>query len=440
MLTQIHQGVDVDDVREQTGWELKVASELQTTEPADGGGARGAAGAARPVSAAYVLDAVRTPFGRYGGALAKVRPDDLAAHVVKALLDRSPDLDPGASTRSCSATPTRPARTTATSRGWPGCSTACRPAFPGSTVNRLCGSSLEAAMQASRTIETGEASIVLVGGVESMSRAPWILLKPERAFPSQQQELYSSTLGWRMVNPNMPEQWTISLGASAEKLAGIYDISREAQDEFALRSHQNAQAAWDSGFYGEWVVPVPDTELERDENIRPDTSLEKLAKLKPAFVKDGTVTAGNSSPLNDGAGAALLADEKGAEAVGREPLARIVSRGAAAVDPDVFGIAPVKAANIALERAGITWEDVAVVELNEAFASQCLADIGEWKGLDPDKVNPNGGAIALGHPLGASGVRILGSLAHELRRRGGGYGVAALCIGVGQGLAVVLEA
>jgi acetyl-CoA acetyltransferase family protein len=237
----------------------------------------------------------------------------------------------------------------------------------------------------------------------------------------------------------MPGQWTISLGESAEKLAGIYRVSREDQDAFALRSHQRAQAAWDSGFYGEWVVPVPGSELDRDENIRPDTSLEKLAKLKPAFVPDGTVTAGNSSPLNDGAGAALLASEEGARAAGRDPIARIVSRGAAAVDPDVFGIAPVRAAQIALERAGITWEDVAVVELNEAFASQCLADIGEWEGLDPDKVNPNGGAIALGHPLGASGVRILGSLAHELRRRGGGYGVAALCIGVGQGLAVVLE-
>jgi acetyl-CoA acetyltransferase family protein len=188
------------------------------------------------------------------------------------------------------------------------------------------------------------------------------------------------------------------------------------------------------------VIPVPATELERDENIRPDTSLEKLAKLKPAFAGDGTVTAGNSSPLNDGAGAALLTSEKGAEALGREPLARVVSRGAAAVDPDVFGIAPVEAANRALERAGITWQDIEVVELNEAFASQCLADIGQWKELDPDKVNPNGGAIALGHPLGASGVRILGGLAHELKRRGGGYGVAALCIGVGQGLAMVLEA
>jgi acetyl-CoA acetyltransferase family protein len=392
------------------------------------------------VSAAYVIDAVRAPFGRYGGALAKVRPDDLGAHVVRALLDRSPSLEPErvdevmfGDANQAGEDNRNVGRMAWLLNGLP-------TSVPASTINRLCGSSLDAAMQASREIETGEADVVLVGGVESMSRAPWIVLKPERAFPAQQQELYSSTLGWRMINPNMPEQWTISLGASAEKLAGIYKVSREDQDEFALRSHLRAQAGWDSGFYGEWVVPVPGTELDRDENIRPDTSLEKLAKLKSAFVADGTVTAGNSSPLNDGAGAALLASEEGARIAGREPMARIVSRGAAGVDPDVFGIAPVRAAEIALERAGIGWDDVAVVELNEAFASQCLADIGEWKGLDPDKVNPNGGAIALGHPLGASGVRILGTLAHELRRRGGGYGVAALCIGVGQGLAVVLQA
>jgi len=265
-------------------------------------------------------------------------------------------------------------------------------------------------------------------------------LKTERPFARDHQQLYSTTLGWRMVNPKMPEQWTISLGASAEKLAGMYEISREAQDQFALRSHQRAVAAWEKGFYQRWVVPVPDTDLERDENMRADTTLERLAKLKPAFVEGGTVTAGNSSPLNDGAAAALLADEEAADATGSEPLARIVSRGVAAVDPDIFGIAPVEAANTALRRARITWEDVAVVELNEAFASQCLADIGEWRGLDRERVNPNGGAIALGHPLGASGLRVLGGLAHELKRRGGGFGVAALCIGVGQGLAVVLEA
>jgi acetyl-CoA acetyltransferase family protein len=311
---------------------------------------------------------------------------------------------------------------------------------PATTVNRLCGSSLEAAMQASRMIECGDASTVLVGGVESMSRAPWVMLKPERGFPRGHEQLYSTTLGWRMVNPQMPEQWTISLGESAEKLAGMYSISREAQDAFALRSHQRAVAGWDGGFYPEWVVPVPGTDLERDENIRPDTTLEKLAKLKPAFVADGTVTAGNSSPLNDGAGAMLITDEAGAAAAGREPLARIAGRGVAGVDPDVFGIGPVEAANRALAGAGIGWGDVSVVELNEAFAAQCLSDLAEWKELDPDRVNPNGGAIALGHPLGASGVRVLGSLAHELRRRGGGSGLASLCIGVGQGLAVVLEA
>jgi acetyl-CoA acetyltransferase family protein len=392
------------------------------------------------VSAAYLLDAVRSPFGRYGGGLSHLRPDDLGAHGVRALLERSPALDPAqvddvlfGDANQAGEDNRNVARMAWLLGGLP-------TSVPGATINRLCGSSLDAAMQASRMIEGGDASIVLVGGVESMSRAPWIMLKTERPFPREHQQLHSSTLGWRMVNPEMPEQWTISLGASAEKLAGIYGVTREAQDEFALRSHQRAFAAWENGFYEHWVVPVSGSELARDENIRPDTTLEKLLKLKSAFAEGGTVTAGNSSPLNDGAGAVLLADEAGAQAAGREPLARIVSRGAAAVDPDVFGIAPVQAAETALARAGITWEDVAVVELNEAFASQCLADIGEWKGLDPEKVNPNGGAIALGHPLGASGVRILGGLAHELARRGGGFGVAALCIGVGQGLAVVLEA
>ena len=389
---------------------------------------------------AYIVDAIRTPFGRYGGGLSSVRPDDLAAHAVRALLDRLPSLDTEriddvlfGDANQAGEDNRNVARMAALLAGLP-------TSVPGATINRLCGSSLDAAMQASRMIESGDAATVLVGGVESMSRAPWVMLKPERAFPRGHEQLNSTTLGWRMVNPEMPEQWTISLGESAEKLAGIYEISREAQDAFALRSHQRAAAAWDNGFYAEWVSPVPGTELDRDETVRADTTAEKLAKLKPAFVKDGTVTAGNSSPLNDGAGAMLITDEAGAAAVGREPLARIVARGAAGADPDVFGIAPVEAANRALARAGIGWGDVAVVELNEAFASQCLADLSQWDGLDPENVNPNGGAIALGHPLGASGVRILGSLAHELKRRGGGYGVAALCIGVGQGLAVVVEA
>jgi acetyl-CoA acetyltransferase family protein len=389
---------------------------------------------------AYLLDAIRTPFGRHGGALAGVRPDDLAAHVVGALRARSPELDPATiddvvfgCANGAGEDNRNVARMAVLLAGLP-------TSVPGSTVNRLCGSSLDAAMQASRAIETGDASLVLVGGVESMSRAPWVLLKPERGYPRGHETLYSTTLGWRMVNPRMPDQWTISLGESAEKLAHMYAIPREAQDEFAVRSHLRAHAAWESGFYADHVVPVPGAELERDEGIRPDSSVEKLARLKPAFVADGTVTAGNASPLNDGAGALLLADEEGARRAGREPIARIAGRGTHAVDPDVFGIAPVEAANKALARAGIGWGDVAVVELNEAFASQSLACLADWKELDPDRVNPNGGAIAIGHPLGASGVRILGTLAHELRRRGGGYGVAAICIGVGQGLAVVLEA
>ncbi len=280
---------------------------------------------------------------------------------------------------------------------------------------------------------------MVAGGVESMSRAPWVLLKPERAFPAGHEQLWSTTLGWRMVNPEMPGEWTISLGESAEKLADIYEISRDAQDEFALRSHTLAAAAWDEGRFPE-VVPVPGVDLERDEGIRPDSSLEKLGKLKPAFVKDGTVTAGNSSPLNDGASMLLLGSEAAGERIGSDPLARIVSRGVHGVDPDVFGIAPVEAANKALAKAGIGWEDVDAVELNEAFASQSLACLKGWPELDPDKVNMSGGAIALGHPLGASGGRVVGRVIQELKQRGGRYGVASLCIGVGQGLALVVDA
>jgi acetyl-CoA acetyltransferase family protein len=302
---------------------------------------------------------------------------------------------------------------------------------PGTTVNRLCGSSLDAAMQASRAIETGDADVILVGGVESMSRAPWVVQKPEKGFPAGPQTMHSTTLGWRMVNPEMPDRWTISLGESTEKLAGLHNVGREAQDAFALRSHTLADQAWNDGFYDGWVIPV--NELERDEGIRADSSLEKLAKLKPAFVKDGTVTAGNASPLNDGAAAVLL----GKEGLG-EPLGRIAGRGTHAVDPDIFGIGPVEAANRALRRAGLSWDDVDLVELNEAFAAQSLACVNEWP-IDPEKVNAFGGAIAIGHPLGASGARILGTLVHGLRRTGGRYGVAAICIGVGQGLAVVVE-
>ncbi|TWE22697.1 acetyl-CoA acetyltransferase family protein [Prauserella muralis] len=386
-----------------------------------------------------MLDAVRTPFGRYGGALSGVRPDDLAAHMLRELAARG-DVDPAGvdevvlgDANGAGEDNRNVARMAALLAGWP-------TSVPGSTVNRLCGSGLDAVMQASRLIAVGDASVAVAGGVESMSRAPWVLPKPGKAFPNGHETMYSTTLGWRMVNPRMPEQWTVSLGESTELLAERYGIGREQQDEFALRSHRNAARAWDEGFYDSHVVPVPGTELERDEGIRADSSMEKLAKLKPAFRPQGTVTAGNSSPLNDGASAVLLADSAGAERVGATPLARIAGRGAAGVDPDVFGIGPVRAAEIALQRAGIGWEDLAAVELNEAFAAQSLACLADWPKLDPEIVNVNGGAIAIGHPLGASGGRILGALAHELRRRGGGWGLAAICIGVGQGLAVVLEA
>jgi acetyl-CoA acetyltransferase family protein len=391
------------------------------------------------VSAAYVYDAVRTPFGRHGGALAGVRPDDLAAHSVRELVARAPALDPQriddvlfGNANGAGEDNRNVARVAVLLAGLP-------TGVPGTTINRLCGSSLDAAMQASRAIETGDASLTIVGGVESMSRAPWVMLKPDRGFPRGDAAMHSTTLGWRMVNEQMPEQWTISLGEATEKLAGQYRIAREAQDEFAVRSHRLTAKAWDDGFYDDWVVPIPDTDLARDEGIRPDSTVETLAKLKPAFTAGGTVTAGNASPLNDGAGAMFLGDEAAAELLGLEPIARVAGRGVSAVDPDVFGIGPVEAANRALQRAGIGWDDVDVVELNEAFAAQSLACLADW-GINPERVNPNGGAIAIGHPLGASGVRILGGLAHELRRRGGGYGVAALCIGVGQGLAVVLHA
>jgi acetyl-CoA acyltransferase len=387
---------------------------------------------------AFVYEAVRTPFGRLGGALAGVRPDDLAAHALRALLERAGVSDPAAiddvilgDANGAGEDNRDVARMAVLLAGLP-------TSVTGVSVNRLCGSSLEAAIQATRAVRCGDASLVVAGGVESMSRAPWVLPKPARAYPVASETLHSTTLGWRMVNPRMPEQWTISLGASAERLAEIHDISREAQDAFALRSHRLAAKAWDEGVMGE-VVALPGVELARDEGIRSDTTLEALAKLAPAFLEGGTVTAGNSSPLSDGASMTLIGDRHAGELLGREPLARIVSMGAAGVDPDVFGIAPVPAAKAAMERAGIGWDEIAAVELNEAFASQSLACLSLWPRLDPELVNMRGGAIAIGHPLGASGTRILGRLAHELHARGGGYGLAAICIGVGQGLAMILE-
>jgi acetyl-CoA acetyltransferase family protein len=388
----------------------------------------------------YVLDAVRTPIGRYGGGLAHVRPDDLAAHAVAALVGRSPELDPAriddvllGDANGAGEDNRDVARMAVLLAGLP-------PTVPAATVNRLCGSGLEAVIGGARAIAVGDASLVVAGGVESMSRAPWVLTKPGKGYPRGHETLHSTTLGWRMVNPRMPKQWTVALGEGAEILADRYAISREAQDAFALASHRKADEAWSKDLFADEIVAVPDADIARDESIRASTSMEALAGLKPVFRPDGTVTAGNASPLNDGAAALLLGDRAGAEAAGRTPLARIVSRAVAAVEPQLFGIGPVEAAREALRRAGIGWGDLDVVELNEAFAAQSLACLAEWPDLDPAIVNPQGGAIALGHPLGCSGARILGSLAWQLHRRGGGLGLAAICIGVGQGLAVVLEA
>lgn len=388
------------------------------------------------MTASFVYDAIRTPFGRHGKALAGVRPDDLAAHTIEALLARHPGLDPAAiddlilgDANQAGEDNRDVARFAAILAGLP-------TSVTGVTVNRLCGSSVESVIQASRAIEAGDADLVLAGGVESMSRAPWVMLKPDRPYATSSETMWTTTIGWRMTNKRIREDWTVSNGETAELLAERFGISRDEQDAFAVRSHQLAAAAWDAGLYPE-VIPVPGTDLVRDEGIRPDASAASMATLKPAFRTEGSVTAGNSSPINDGASMLFIGGEK--TALDAEPLARITGRAAFGNNPNEFGIAPVEAANRALARAGKTWADVDVVELNEAFAVQSLACIKLWPELDPEKVNIHGGAIAIGHPLGASGGRIIGHLAHELKRRGGGVGVAAICIGVGQGLAVVLE-
>jgi acetyl-CoA acetyltransferase family protein len=364
----------------------------------------------------------------------------MAGHVLGSLLGRSATLDPAVIddvvlglSNGAGEDNRNVARMAVLLAGLP-------TSVPGTTVNRLCGSGLEAVVQATRAVETGDAAVVVAGGVESMSRAPWVLCKPERGYPRGHETLHSTTLGWRMVNPAMDPRWTIPLGESAEILADRYGITREAQDEFALRSHRLAALAWDAGRFADEVVAYPGAPIDRDESVRSETSLEKLASLKPAFRSGGTVTAGNSSPLNDAAGALLIGTESAAPQIGRDPLARFVARGIHAVDPDIFGIAPVQAAEMALARAGISWSDLAAVELNEAFAAQTLACLQCWPELDPEIVNVNGGAIAIGHPIACSGARIVGSLARELRRCGGRYGLASICIGVGQALAVVLEA
>lgn len=385
---------------------------------------------------AFIYDYVRTPFGRYGKAHAEIRPDDLAAFTVKSLVERNPNLNPAAiedvilgDANGAGEDNRNVGRMAAILAGLP-------TKVAGLTVNRLCGSGLEAVMQASRQVELGDADIVIAGGVESMSRAPWVLLKPESGFPSASATLHSSTLGWRMVNPEMDPKWTVSLGETAEILADMFNISRESQDAFAARSHGLADAAWSRGDFDNQIVFPTQSKLRRDESIRPETSAATLAGLKPAFREAGSVTAGNSSPLSDGAAAILIGHES--SELG-EPIARIVSRATAANDPNIFGIAPVIAAEKALDRAGLTWEDIDFVEINEAFAAQVLACLHLLPELDPDKVNVDGGAIALGHPLGASGARIVGQLARKLDATKKRYGLAAICIGVGQGLAVVIE-
>ncbi len=390
------------------------------------------------MTAAYLYDAVRTPFGRFNGALAAVRPDDLASYVIAALLERNPHLQ-GAAVDEVIFGNANGAGEDNRNLGRMASLLAGLPVtVPATTVNRLCGSGLDAAMIASRGIETGDAGIVIAGGAESMTRSPWVIMKPDRPFPAGDTTAVSTTLGWRLVNNRMPAAWTTSLGESNEQLREKFDISRERQDAFAYRSHQLAERAWEDGFYDDLVAAVPDTELTRDEGVRADTTVEKLRRLKPSFRPDGTITAGNASPLNDGASALLMGSEKAAETIGGDPVARIAGRGASALEPQMFGYAPVEAAEIALLRAGITWSEVGAVELNEAFAVQCLACIDAW-GVTPDIVNVRGGAIAIGHPLGASGGRILGTLAKVLKEGSHQWGVAAICIGVGQGLAVVLE-
>jgi acetyl-CoA acyltransferase len=390
------------------------------------------------MSGAYVYAAVRTPFGKLGGGLAQIRPDDLAATVLTGLLAKTPRLDPSAidevvwgNANGAGEENRNVGRMAVLLAGLP-------TSVPATTVNRLCGSSLDAAMIASRTIETGDADITVAGGVESMTRAPWVLLKPSRPFPPGNLEAISTTLGWRLVNERMPAEWTVSLGEGNEQLREKYGISRERQDAFAARSHQLADAAWAAGFYDDLVMSVPGTELDRDETIRAGSTPETLAALKPVFRPDGTITAGNASPLNDGASAVLLGSETAADRIGSPPVARIAGRGAYALEPQLFGYAPVEAAEQALRRAGIGWADVGAVELNEAFAVQSVACIDAW-GIDPEIVNVRGGAIAIGHPLGASGGRLLGTLVKVLQERRERWGVAAICIGVGQALAVVVE-
>ncbi|MBA2505636.1 MAG: acetyl-CoA C-acyltransferase [Thermoleophilaceae bacterium] len=395
---------------------------------------------------AFIVDAVRTPIGRYGGALSSVRPDDLTASVIGAAVERT-GADPQAiddvfmgNTNAAGEDNRNVARMGSLLAGLP-------VEVPGVTVNRLCASGLEAVNQAGRMVMTGDADLALAGGVESMSRSPFVMLKPERGFPRGNMDLVDSTLGWRFINPRMAEMHsTESMGETAENVAERYGVSREDQDAFAAESHRRARAAQEAGVFDEELMlvnapqpkgdPLP---VHADEGPRADSTVEKLAKLRPVFRAGGSVTAGNASSLNDGAACLTIASEEGAGKLSRDPIARIVSTGVAGVDPGYMGVGPVPASQKALARARLSVDDLDLVELNEAFAAQVLASMREL-GVPHEKLNVNGGAIAIGHPLGCSGARLLGTLAYELRRRGARYGLATMCIGVGMGAATIIEA
>jgi 3-oxoadipyl-CoA thiolase len=399
----------------------------------------------RPVREAWIVDAVRTPVGRYGGALASVRPDDLAAHVIRALVDRT-GIDPAqvedvilGCANQAGEDNRNVARMALLLAGLP-------VEVAGQTVNRLCGSGLQAINAAAHAIAVEDGEVFIAGGVESMTRAPYVMAKPEGAWERGSREAYDTTLGWRFTNPKLAEaHYPYSMGETAENVAERWGVSRQRQDDFALESHRRAIAAIDAGRFDGQIVPVPVRQrkgppimVERDEHPRPDSSSEALANLRPGFRDGGSVTAGNSSGINDGASVVLVFEAERARAQGLRPLARVVSTAVAGVDPAVMGVGPVPATRKALDRAGLSVGDLDLVELNEAFASQSLVCVDEL-GLDPAKVNVNGGAIALGHPLGMSGGRLITMLVHELARTGGRYGLATMCIGVGQGIATIVE-
>jgi len=397
------------------------------------------------VPEAVIVATARTPMGRYGGQLKDVRPDDLAAIALKAVCERA-GLDPAevddvilGCANQAGEDNRNVARMALLLAGFP-------IEVPGQTVNRLCGSGMQATITAAREIQSGAAEVMIAGGVESMTRAPWVMPKPDSAFPRGQQTAYDTAIGWRLVNPKMAQMYgTLQMGETAERVAQKYEVSREDQDAFALRSHQRAVAAQKSGRLAEEIVSVDVPQrkgealrLAEDEGPRPDSSLEALAKLRPAFSENGSVTAGNSSPLNDGATALVLMSDAEAKRRGLKPLARLVSAGAAGVHPDYMGIGPVPASMKALDKAGLQASDMGIVELNEAFASQSLACV-RLLGLDEENVNVNGGAIALGHPLGSSGARLVGTLVREMVHRDVEYGLATMCIGVGQGIASIWQ-